>query len=464
MTMAANPLKPVAQRFNLDLNLLTGIVMGVLIAIVMHFAHGLVYFQKLEDSALDWMIGMYRGVPRAENTDRLKPLTFIDIDEATYRHWQEPLSVPRDKLLSLIRQAVDGGAETIVVDIDLTRPGRPEDDRALRDYLAEFRGGAAGNQHILLARGLRMPLERGGVIEQKQSFLDPALQGNPKIHWAAPLYQMAEDSVIRRWRLWETTCDRNSKEQHTVALPSFQLLAGVLAASNRDVAVINDLRGSLQAHVVKDCASPLSIPTTLRLTPGGLGFNIQQDKLGQRILYSMPWKFAPGEVAPEITYAVGPEKRQGRLLSTISAGVLTEHAAAQDADRERFAGHIVLIGASFAESRDIYMTPLGMMPGTLIIANAFLTFYQNGEPRNPPGWVKLLFEVVLIVALAIVFSKLKGYAAKFTGYILTLCVLLPTTFVLFRSGLWLDFAIPLTAVQIHALMSELEHRFMGEHH
>jgi len=50
----------------------------------------------------------------------------------------------------------------------------------------------------------------------------------------------------------------------------------------------------------------------------------------------------------------------------------------------------MVIGASFAESRDRHLTPLGEMPGTLVLINAIQSLYQHGELTAPPLWVKLL--------------------------------------------------------------------------
>jgi hypothetical protein len=454
-----------------------GIFVGVVIALVTHGFRDAEVFRKMEDAGLDWMISMYRGVPRPVKTD-LHPITFLDIDERSFRHWGEPLFIPRDKLLKLISYAVDGKASLVIVDVELSRPSG-ESDNELKEYLANYSNHLPKPPEILLARGLRFRSEDGqGLFEQRQSFLDDVVMKNPHLHWAAPLYQLEEDAVIRRWRLWEPTCqnDARSGEPHVKGLPSFQLLATTLLKEGNSTF----LQTKFQPYLPATCGdnsridrrwgvgvSKLSGPKDL-VTPivyslkernrdgevllGDLKFNLNEAEIGKRILYSLPWRLKKGESYPVIPWAGDPNYP---LFSIKPAVVVTEAPHQEPPDLR---GHVVIIGASNSDSRDIYSTPINAMPGSMIIVNAFLSFFQNGEVEEPPLWVNFITEVLLIVIVAFVFSHLNGFFAKIVASLITLLLILPVSFFLFRSGLWLDFAIPLAAVEFHAMVGEMEEK------
>lgn len=435
-----------------------GIIVGIAIALATNVFQDAEAFRKMEDAGLDWMIQMYRGVPRPAKTG-LHPVTFLDIDERSYRHWGEPLSIPRDKLLKLIRYAVDGQASLIIVDVELSRPSGAHDTE-LKEYLASISKQKPKPPEILLARGLRFPLDKDhGLFEQRPSFLDDVVAQNPHLHWAAPLYQLEDDAVIRRWRLWEATClsSTNSGEQKVVGLPSFQLLATSLLKDQNAASI---LQAAFHPHLPASCdraAKSDAHGDEGKVTLSDLTFSLDEEDMGRRILYSLPRRLRDGETYPTIHWQNDSDYP---LFSIKPAVVITEVISQAPPD---LTGHVVVIGASYADSRDIYFTPLNAMPGTMIIVNAFLSFLQNGEASEPPRWAKLIIEAVLIVVVALIFARLHGILAKVVASIVTLMILLPASFWLFRSGLWLDFAIPLAAVEFHAMVGEMEEK-LGRHH
>ena len=64
-------------------------------------------------------------------------------------------------------------------------------------------------------------------------------------------------------------------------------------------------------------------------------------------------------------------------LFTYTNGVA---APAGEIDADPFAGRVVIVGASYSDSGDVYETPLGTMPGALVLANS--TAYDQ---QNNPG-------------------------------------------------------------------------------
>ena len=111
-------------------------------------------------------------------------------------------------------------------------------------------------------------------------------------------------------------------------------------------------------------------------------------------------------------------------------------------------GKIVVIGGSYAEGRDVYATSIGDSPGALILLDATHSLLRYGEIRPISIPKKLLVEMILIVFMSYVFSRFEKFWSMFVaGCFIYLC-LLPLSFLLFKSGVWLDFSIPLIGIQM----------------
>jgi CHASE2 domain-containing sensor protein len=143
------------------------------------------------------------------------------------------------------------------------------------------------------------------------------------------------------------------------------------------------------------------------------------------------------------------------LLTDIPASVLSKPGV--DIDSTLFTDKNVIIGASHQDSADIHGTPLGYMPGSLIIVNAVNSLQTKGELVSPSLITTLLIELVLLVIISVAFAMLIPSVAFIlsTGFIVL--VLLPITYWIFKDGVWLDFALPLFAVELHQLVSSAEH-------
>ena len=77
-------------------------------------------FEVLNNFAMDSMIGIYAARNILPNPDSGLSYIFIDIDERTFREWNEPFFTPRDKLLEMICWAVKGKSSAVIVDLDLS--------------------------------------------------------------------------------------------------------------------------------------------------------------------------------------------------------------------------------------------------------------------------------------------------------------------------------------------------------
>lgn len=423
---------------------ITGIIFGVVIELVFLLLQmkGVYLTERLEDLSLDWVIQMHSGT-RPDAKRPAIPFTVVDIDDKTYQEWKEPLLIPRDKLLGLIRFAVDNKAELVVVDVDLSRSAGDTLDRPLIDYLeSRSRGGATeqrtgkGATPIVFVRTFHTsPLPDGG-LKPRGSFLDEVVMQAPDnmYYWAAPLFQQDRDFAVRRWRLWVATCD----DKRGDVVPSVQsLVTARVPPSQGGNGTVKDM---LEKYCQQAC------PHGSKLERGG-------NQLERRILYSIPWKLGPTTARPPIT--VGG--RSTPILFQVPAHqvINAPDPATKKAAEEMMRNRVVVIGGSFRDGRDIYATPLGPMPGTFIIVNAVHSLEQYGELHRPPWWKILPATALVIVAVAWCFARFGSIVGTLVSGLI-LVILLWVSFWLFRSGVWFDFAIPLAGVLLHHLYADVE--------
>jgi CHASE2 domain-containing sensor protein len=434
---------------------------GMGISIGLLFLHGHPWLEEKEDAAVDWVMQLQWGTAPTKSA---VPFAVLDIDEPTYRSWGEPFHTPRDRLLKLIDYAVRGGAALVVVDVDLSQRGHdPAADAGLRDYLAHYGGPRA--RPILLVRTFREPLSQEAVSgapnrpedvplpDVRRSFLeeDPDIARSPLIHWGSSLFAPDTDGTLRRWRLWHPACADGA----STMVPSLQLLtvALVCPSGKQPEQVIADVHSALRPLAPKPCDEKTSSASHGRMIEVcELSLSAEAKGLAQRILYTLPWKLKEGEGYPE----VGKNGTRVPLLTVRSAQPITD--GEKPVDASWLEGRVVVIGGSFEEGRDWYFTPLGRMPGYLVLVNAIRSLQQFGEIGPAPWYVRLSVEAVLIVGMSLMFAWLSSFWGMLVSGVLIIFLLLPLSFWFFKQGVWLDFAIPLIAVQLHQMAAECEER------
>ena len=109
-----------------------------------------------------------------------------------------------------------------------------------------------------------------------------------------------------------------------------------------------------------------------------------------------------------------------------------------------------MIGGSFQSSGDRYNTPLGVMPGSLMIINAIEALTQNGTPREFPIPFRIVISLLVIVVASVLTLILRPIvaAAAFSGFLLLLMFTLLNSF---QAGAVLDLAVPAVGAFVHDL-------------
>ncbi|NEV61611.1 CHASE2 domain-containing protein [Thiorhodococcus minor] len=458
-----------------QVHLVGNLLLGLTIAVLLHLVHESAYLAQVEDLAMDWATLMHRGTTPGGDP---RPIAFIDIDETSYRAWGEPLLTPRDKLAALIKHAIGGDAAVVIVDIDLSRPDG-ENGRALEQVLESYADPSARGAELpplVLVRTLRgqLPEHAGLLPSERETLLDSLVDTAPGIYWATAIFDLDLDGRVRRWRLWQAACDA---EGTPVVYPSLQLQAKALLDGDDEQK--RQLADALQALTPQSCApsrqpddAPEAIgaearevnPHGVRPTPsrdmqrrGGMSIalgddiiDLQPHKAARRILYRIPWKLGNDEARPVVQL----DGHQVPFLSVRSATTIADAVGPLDASW--LAGHLVIIGASHLDSRDLYQTPVGRMPGALIVANAITSLDEHGELRTPSLLETLLIEAVLILAMSLLFARFDSFWGSLLSGAIVIGLLLPLSLWLFDSGYWLSFALPLLAIQLHQMAGELK--------
>jgi adenylate cyclase len=125
------------------------------------------------------------------------------------------------------------------------------------------------------------------------------------------------------------------------------------------------------------------------------------------------------------------------------------------AEDNPFRGKIVLIGASFGESRDFFPTPRGLMSGVEIHANIIHTILSRSQIMPAARWVAVALSLVFALAMSLLLTLFRpGMATLFSLTAIPL-LLVPASYLAFvRLGLWVDFVTPLVAIRWGATIAD----------
>jgi adenylate cyclase len=118
-----------------------------------------------------------------------------------------------------------------------------------------------------------------------------------------------------------------------------------------------------------------------------------------------------------------------------------------------FRGKIVLIGATFAESRDFHPTPVGLMAGVEIQAHMLHTLLARRMLR-PPHWaISLVLLSAVCAAVALLSLWLRGIWLTLAALAIVAVSATVSYEAYVRGGYWLDFIGPLFAMRLYVQAS-----------
>jgi CHASE2 domain-containing sensor protein len=437
-------------------NLLIGLMV---MSALMLLRDGHLFVVDAEEAGIDWMMQLLKGhVPSGENKN-IPGFVFLDIDNDSRENaWKnQKFITPRNRLRNLIRNAVNANAKLVVVDVN-TSLKTPLDEQALpNDYDEKCQSLKLHPEDCELYKYLRddypkkcqndklscspiifsYPLSES---RERDYFLKEVVNKNkPYAEWATVEFPLSEDHVNRHWYSWRFACE----DGQYIAIPSVQLLVATLIQEGTPLKASEVLKRTLPTS--KECS------------------NTEQEQvrykdltLQKRIIYSMPWitkndqEFLKDQDGlPK--YQLSDEKG-GNVLRVISAKHFAEEIPG---DSQYLSNRIVVIGGSwnYGSYSDIHLTPLGKIPGGLVLINAIHSrlLYSNLDSFSTEiEWMIMVGFVFIITVFFTVFSSHEGMV--FSGLAVVL-VIVPSVMLFFKAGVWLSFVIPsLTVYYTHIMI------------
>lgn len=480
------------------------VVIGILIEVslltlaALHFP----LVTQFKNTALE--IAMNWGADRPSSNPDTPHQLFIDIDEETYRdNWWgggEPRVIPRARVAELAKKTFEGGINTVLLDFTVgavsEQSGSPL-DKLLREEDEQFKSQIEASlhghpeRHLLYVKTFRSPLDSSALVvqESRPSVLDGLVAIYPKqIHPVAPNFLVSpEDGLVRFWRLWESACQVQAPEKNHagrwVVIPSPQIVLKALQ-QNRENPDLPPWGLDTQAFTAP-CAVDGALSGTQddgensaradfmagRWVLGKFGKCYEQDQfthdqcakdyrfakdtsvsetakrprgeaLGNRILYAHSDTKQESVQAGKHAKASSPYLLRPSALSIVAHGLPSETASHTPI--------IAIIGASYAESGDWHQTPLGAMPGTLVLVNAIDTMQTIGLVQSPNPWLKLGSIALVLLLVSAMFAALPYFWAATTLFIALALTMIPFGAWLVREqGIWWDYALPMLGIYVH---------------
>lgn len=260
----------------------------------------------------------------------------------------------------------------------------------------------------------------------------------------------------------------------------------------RAIAGFGDGHGSrIVLPSIRPSSGPLADPALLATVPVGSP-NIPEDTDGVVRRAAMLVPRSGGGAEPALALAVvarregvSPEalarrfgqERAGELVRINYAGpagsfltlpsrvvAALGEAGAEVPPDNPFRGRIVLVGATFADSRDFFQTPHGPLPGVEVHANVAHMLLTGGLIR-PSGWaINFGLQLVAVLVVGVIMVSARPRVANALCFGVPLVVAVPASYVAFNSGgYWLDFVLPaITTKMLGSWATLLERRRFRE--
>lgn len=488
---------------------LIGIALGVVVEALLILGSVLHVsaIQGAQNWALDSMMRAHarRAQDLPESHPDLRRMALVAVDDSVWRdaRWGggEPALAPREQLAKLVQKALEAGARQVVLDVLVESAGAsPAEDQQFAVALREMLKSNQLDSHrrLVLVRTLRQPpdLDLTNVANPDweadktgaRRYL-PELRAAPavdqvveesggRIVVAAPYFKYSSDRVLRDWELFQTVCERHRVEGgpdggNIRVVPAVQLVVAAFMKGVDDRAL--PWTGTRGGQVCRPFRRPYDgNGTVLSATETAAAFDAEAgdprqlaalvNGVSNGAWVAMRTAFAHTDIHVPATQLI-PGSLANRVVFRYAAPPLTISAMdlLSEARLPDLRDHVVVIGQTFAENRDMHVTPIGVMPGAVVLMNAVDSMVRHRVVEKPHPALVWSLTAILLVLVA-------GFNARFSVNVAgTLCTavliiaLLPLSYWLFKYGVWLDFALPLLAVLGHALYELIKHSGGHEH-
>jgi adenylate cyclase len=120
-----------------------------------------------------------------------------------------------------------------------------------------------------------------------------------------------------------------------------------------------------------------------------------------------------------------------------------------------FRGKIVLIGATFGDSRDFFPTPKGLLSGVEIHANIIHTILSRSQILPTHRLLALSISLIFAVFTSLFLTLLRPAMVTILSLLAIPILLIPMSYLAFAYlGLWVDFVAPLLVIHFGAILGD----------
>lgn len=386
------------------------LAVGIALSLAVTLLSRIGVFAGWETRAVDTFLFLRERQPEPE-------IVLVAIDEDAFVALGERQPLPRAYLADLSDFLIRSGARVVALDFTVRTATEAAADAALIAF--SQRAAADGKGRLVFAAVARERAGPDGERYEMGGAFSPALRAR----FGFSNTPVGSDGVIRRM---------------AAVLPA--LGGGYLPSF------------ALAAVEGWDDGGPAALADALRV--GGAGaLMLPARSAERRVITREPISLAAlGTAAWRVDFAGPPGTfttfPSGPLVQMARSGV---EAAADNPFRDK----IVLIGATFAESRDFHPTPVGLMAGVEVQANMVHTLLARRVLR-PPHWTSNLALLVgVCVAVSVLSLWLRPLWLALAGLALVAVFAAASYEAYVRRGYWLDCVGPLVAMVAYIQASRL---------
>jgi adenylate cyclase len=338
--------------------------------------------------------------------DREAPeVVIVEIDEPSFQSMGARQPIPRRHLASVVRGLQRSGAAVVGLDVILDAPTTEEDDDALAQAIRDFSDGGTSRVVVIATPPLAGP------------FATPEFRG-AVASGSSAVPRDADDHIVRNVQLLLVRADAKGGP------PTFEPAFALVVADR----FLGPERERL-ARVVDAGGGPLPLARWVSER--------------QEFVRNAPPLDVNGAEARRINF-VG---RRGSFATVpsrvVAAAGDTEAPVAAD---NPFRGRVVLVGETFAASRDNQPTPYGPMDGVEIHANV-VHMLLTRTILVPHHWARALgLQALFVVGAGLVLVLLPGKLGKLVCFLGAVLLSVPASYRAFeRGGHVLSFVLPVFA-------------------
>ncbi len=337
-------------------------------------------------------------------------IVLVGITEEDFKALGERQPISRRYLADLGDFLLQSGARVVAFDVPLRTRSVPQEDAALLEMLRRWDRDGAGR--VVFATTAR---PRQGAGESERYDADPPFSAEVRAIFGFDNAGVGSDGIIRHMYPLLSAADGGF-------LPSFALAVLAASAGHSAESLTRALKGETGS----------AIPLPVRDAHGGI---TREEPIGLRTLSETPWR---------IDFA-GPPKK---TFSPFPSGELVRLSQnrVRPAQDNPFQGKLVIVGATFEESRDVHPTPVDRMAGVEIQANMVHTLLSRRALLPPP----LVGNLMILMGTCCAFALLSLWLRPVWVGLISLALVAGFVRLSYeaytRGGYWLDFVVPLVGM------------------